>query len=155
MTVLELSPCGLLSKTYVISANGSPIGEVDSSAMREQATVKLGDMVYAASRESVLSGAFFLEADGQRLASAEKPSALRSSFNVRIGGKAYVFEQPKKLFARNFVLSDNGREIGSVVTKGLTRSQATATFPDDLPPHGQAFLIWLVIVIWNRAKSSD
>jgi hypothetical protein len=100
MNVLELSPSGLLGTTYVISANGTAIGGVDSSALREQATVKFGDKVYKASRESVMSGAFFLEADGQRVATAEKPSAWRTSFNVRIGDKAYVFGRPKAVPGR-------------------------------------------------------
>ncbi len=154
MSVLEVSGSGLSNTKFVISADGRAIGEVDSSVMREQATISFADQVYKASREGAVSGAFFLEVDGRRVAVADKPSALRTSFNVQVDDRAYVFDQPGILFARKFVLTEKGRQVGSVVPQGLlVGRRAIATFPDELPPHGQAFLIWLVTVTWKRRSS--
>jgi hypothetical protein len=60
-----------------------------------------------------MSGAFYLEIDGNRLASAEKPSAFRRLFTVQVGVKSYTLKA-ESAFGNAFVLTEHDREIGSI-----------------------------------------
>ena len=161
MSLLEFGPRSWFSsRVYDIVQNGAPIGEIDCAWLSEKGTIKLGSSSYAASREGLLSGAFFLEANGKRLVSAEKPSALHRLFTLQIGGKAYSLKAAST-FGRAFVLTENDREVGSIAPQGFFGRKAHANLPDDLALEIRAFLIWLVVVIWKRqaklakSKSSD
>jgi hypothetical protein len=159
MSLLEFGPRSWFSPgIYNVVQNGAPIGEIDCAWLREQGTIKIGGASYACSREGLMSGAFFLEANGQRLASAEKPSALHELFTVKIGDKSYTLKKAS-IFGRSFVLTKNDRQVGLIAPKRFFGRKAKAEFSDDLAMEVRVFLIWLVIVMWKRnakaARSSD
>lgn len=159
MSLLEFGPRSWFSsRVYGIVQDGTPIGEIDCAWLREQGTIKIGGASYSASREGLMSGAFFLAANGQRLASADKPSALHRLFTVQIGNKTYTLKAASTL-GRSFVLTENDREVGSIAPQGFFGRQAKANLPDDLALEARVFLIWLVVVMWKRqakaAKSSS
>jgi hypothetical protein len=150
MSLLEFGPRSWFSsRVYGIAQNGAPIGEIDCAWLREEGTIKIGSTSYSASREGLMSGAFFLAANGQRLASADKPSALHRLFKVQIGGKTYTLKGAST-FGRSFVLTEDDREVGSISPQGVFGRQAKANLPDDLTLEARAFLIWLVVVMWKR-----
>jgi hypothetical protein len=156
MSLLEFGPRSWFSsRVYGIVQDGTPIGEIDCEWMRERGTIKLGSASYAVSREGLTSGAFFLEANGKRLVSAEKPSALHQLFTVQIGVKAYTLKA-KSIFGRAFVLTENDREVGSIAPQGFLGRKAKAELPDDLTLEVRVFLIWLVVIMWKRkAKAAQ
>jgi hypothetical protein len=159
MSLLEFGPRSWFSgRVYGIVQDGTPIGEIDCAWLREQGTIKIGSAGYTASREGLASGAFFLEANGTHLISAEKPSALHRLFTVQIGGRAYTLKGAST-FGRAFVLTESDREVGSIAPQGFFGRKAKANLPDDLSLEVRAFLIWLVIIMWKReakaAKSSS
>ena len=119
MSLLEFSPRSYFSsRKYNIVQNGASIGEIDFALLREQGTIKIGGASYNASREGLTSGAFFLEANGNRLVSADKPSALHRLFTVQIGGKAYTLKAAST-FGRAFVFTENDKEVGSIAPREL------------------------------------
>jgi hypothetical protein len=79
-----------------------------------------------------MSGAFFLEANGKRLVSADKPSALHRSFTLQVG-KAYTL-QGASIFRRAFVLSEEDRRVGSIAPLRFFGRKAKAELPDELAP---------------------
>jgi hypothetical protein len=156
MSVLEVKPRSWLSsRDYGIVQNGASLGEIHCAWAREQGKITIGDRSYTASREGLTSGAFFLEANGTRLVSADKPSALHRSFTLQVGGKAYMLKAASA-FGRTFVLTDGDRDVGSIAPRGLFGRKARADLPDDLALEVKAFLIWLAILMWKRqAKALD
>lgn len=129
MSLLEFGPRSWFSsRVYGIAQNGAPIGEIDCAWLREEGTIKIGSASYSALREGLMSGAFFLAANGQQLASAEKPSALHRLFKVQIGGKTYTLKGAST-FGRSFVLTEDDREVGSIAPQGFLGDRPRPTFP--------------------------
>jgi hypothetical protein len=47
-------------------------------------------------------------------------------------------------------LTENAVPIGTIAPQGFFGRKAKAELPDELAPELKAFLIWLVILIWQR-----
>jgi hypothetical protein len=150
MSVIEFAPKGHFSiRQFSLVENGVPIGEIDCGGMREQATIAIGGASFIAAREGILTGKLYLEADGARLASAERLSAWRGGFTVRAGAATYALKSASWL-GRAFVLTENDATIGSIARQGFFSRKSKADLPDKLAPGLKAFLIWLVISVWQR-----
>lgn len=150
MSLLEFGPRSWFSsRNYNIVQNGTLIGEINCAWARERGSIRIGDASYTASREGLVSGAFFLEASGRRLVSAEKPNALHRLFTLHLAGKTFTLKAASA-FWRAFVLIEGDREVGTIAPLGLFTRKAMADLPDDLSLEVKAFLIWLVVVMWNR-----
>lgn len=150
MSVLEFAPTSLFQmRHYRIARDGVPIGQIDCRAMREGATITIGDATYSAAREGLMSRAYHLEANGTRLASAVPASALKGGFTVQAGGRTFTLTRASA-FGRAFALTENGTPLGTIAPQGFFGRKAKAELPDELAPELKAFLIWLVILIWQR-----
>ena len=150
MSSLEFGPKSLFTtQNYGIVKSGVPVGEIVSRRIGGGATMTIGGKSYVAAREGVMSAAFYLEVDGNRVARAERASAFKGSFTLQAGGRIYLLS-PASMFGRAFVLTENGSKVGSIVRSGFFSRMSTAVLPDDLALEVQAFLIWLVIAMWQR-----
>jgi hypothetical protein len=151
MSLLKCGPRSIFSpRNYCIVQNDRLLGDIDwrkTWGPWAHATITIGDASYTASSESLIVGAFYLEANGKRLASAEKPSAFRRLFTVKAGGKTYMLKAASA-FSGAFLLTESEEEIGSIVPPhGFFSLAITADLPDDLALEVKAFLVWLVIII--------
>jgi hypothetical protein len=97
----------------------------------EQGTITIGGTRYLVSREALMSGAFFPEANGKRLVTADKPSAFHRSFTLQVGGKSFTLKAGSA-FGRSFVLTQGDQDIGFIAPLGLFGRKAKADLPDDL-----------------------
>ena len=140
-------------RLYSIARDGAPVGEIDCARLWERATITVGGTTYSAAREGKMSGAFYLEANGNRLVSAEKPSALHRLFIVQVDGRTYTLKAAGA-FGRAFVLTEHEVQIGSIAPNGWFSRTCTAELPDDLALEVKAFVIWLVIVMWRRQEQA-
>jgi hypothetical protein len=50
---------------------------------------------------------------------------------------------------------ENGAPVGTIARTGFFRAKRTADLPDDLPLEVQAFLIWLVLLVWRRQAATN
>ena len=154
MSVLEF---GLKSffrpRIYGIVRDGAPVGEIECARMWERATITIGGTSYSAAREGKMSAGFYLETNGNRLASAEKPSAMHRLFAVQVGGRTLTLKAGST-FGRAFVLTEREVQIGSIAPLGWFTRKCRAELPDDLAPEVEAFLIWLVILLWRRQEQA-
>lgn len=147
MSLLEFGPRSWFSsRNYNIVQNGTLIGEINCAWARERGSIRIGD--------ALVSGAFFLEASGRRLVSAEKPNALHRLFTLHLAGKTFTLKAASA-FWRAFVLIEGDREVGTIAPLGLFTRKAMADLPDDLSLEVKAFLIWLVVVMWNRNRQAN
>jgi hypothetical protein len=150
MSVLEFAPKSFFTmRSYRVFRDGAPIGEIDCGGMREGATISIGGTSYTTAREGLMSGPYYLEANGNRLASAERASAWRGGFTVQAGGRTYLL-RAASMFARAFVLTENGVAVGSIARHGFFIVKNKAELPDDMALEVKAFLFWLVILTSQR-----
>jgi hypothetical protein len=150
MSSLEFGPKShFTTQNYGIVKSGVPVGEIVGRRMGGGATITIGGKSYAVAREGVMSGAYYLEADGNRIARAERTSAFKGSFTLQAGGRTYLLS-PASVFGRAFVLTENAVKVGSIARNGFFSRMSTAELPDDLALEVRAFLIWLVIAMWQR-----
>jgi hypothetical protein len=140
-------------RLYAIASDGVPIGEIECAPMWERATIRVGGRAYSAGREGKITGKFYLEADGNRVASAEKPSAMHRLFTVQVGGRTLTLKAAST-FGRAFVLTERDVPTGSIAPLGWFTRKCRAQLPDDLAPEVQVFLIWLVILMWRRQEQA-
>jgi hypothetical protein len=148
MSSLEFGPKSLFTmRNYDIVKSGAPVGEIVGRRMG--ATITIGGKSYAAAREGVMSSAYYLEADGNRVARAERASGFKGGFTLQTGGRTYLLRTASAL-GRAFVLTENEIKVGSIARNGFFSRMSTAELPDNLALEVQAFLIWLVIVMWQR-----
>jgi hypothetical protein len=150
MSVIEFAPTGIFQmRRYRIAQDGAAVGEIDCRKMRQGATIVIGGATYTTGRDGVMSGAFYLEGNGSRLASAVPASAFKGGFIVQTGGRTLTLARASA-FGRTFALTENGAAIGTIAPQGFFSRKSKADLPDDLPMELKAFLIWLIIVIWQR-----
>jgi hypothetical protein len=152
MSVLELVPQNWASWRFSVLEDGKSVAEIDMSRWREKGAFVVGGTGYNAYREGVVSGAFILELDGARVATAEKPNAMARRFSVEHAGRSYTWQG--QVLKRSFVLEENDRAIGSLIPEGILTRKATAEFPYDLPLAVRVFMIWLALIMWKRQADS-
>src|ERR1700739_419701 len=102
MGLLQLDPKSWFSWNFDVLQDGRPIAEIDISRWRERGVLAVDGMKYDVYRSGFMHGAFILELNGTRVASAEKPSAMVRSFKIECGGRTWKWEG--KIFKRAFVL---------------------------------------------------
>lgn len=153
MSTLELIPQSWSSWNFDVLQDGRRIALIDISRWREKGALQIDGSNYEVYREGFRRGAFVLESNGARLATAEKPSALARLFHVEYAGKSYQWKG--QFFRRLFTLEENGRTVGSLTPAGIVTRKATAEFPDGLPLPVKTFLIWLALLMWKREADSQ
>jgi hypothetical protein len=149
---LEFGPKGFFNRRrYSVEHNGLPVAEIACTIIGAKATITIGGESYRAAREGVMSGAFYLEANGSRIASAEKPNLFHRLFAVRCGTRAFTLKSAAA-FGRAYVLTENEAAIGTITRQGFFGRKFSPELPDDLTLEFKLFLIWLVIVLWRRQR---
>ena len=155
MTVLEF---GLKSffrrRKYRIDRDGAQVGEIECARRWEGATVMFDGTRYTAGRDGKMSGAFYIETNGGRLASADKPGAWKPLFTIRANGRTITLKKAS-VFSRGYVVTESDVQIGTIAPDGWFWGFFKAELPDELGPGLQAFLIWLVIVMTRRAMAQS
>jgi hypothetical protein len=151
--MLRASPVGWFSWNFILTEAGERLAEINLAWLREAGQLSVGEESYRVYREGIMSGAFVLEKDGERLARAEKPSAVYRSFNVYFGDKVYVLEA-ESAFRRKFVLNCGGEPVGSIYPEGALTRKCVVDLPESIPLAVRTFIVWLVIILWKRESDS-
>ena len=128
------------------------VASVEMSAWREKAEFRVQDRTYRIYREGLI-GDFVLETAGTVAARATKPSLFRREFLIGEDGRRYTLKAKSSL-GRGFVLSDGGREIGSLNRESVFSHRAAVNLPEDLSLPLKVFIVWLVMILWKRAASA-
>ena len=146
---MTLEPRRWYSWDYTVKSGDRTVAVLELSSWRERAEIVIGDVTHRVFREGAMGGDFIIEAGGRELARATKPSAFRNTMIVHYSGKDYTLRKPS-VWRRAFVLMDGERQIGSISPDRAWTRLATAELPPDWPVPIQAFVIWLVILLWKR-----
>lgn len=147
--VLEAVPKHWYSWDFVVQGKSGRVAEMDLSLWRERGTVDIEGKLFKLGREGFMSGMFALERNGERVASAVKPSAFSRTFEVRYGDHRYTL-RAASLFSRRFVLIQGDTQVGSVTPQGWVTRRADVALPASLPKPVQVFILWLALLLWKR-----
>ena len=153
--MLRAEPKNWFSWDYPVYDDGAPVADLDLAWVREAGEVIIESVACTLYRESLLSGAFILEAGGFLLARAEKPSALFRTFEIAYDDRHHYTLQARSAFSRTFVLREGDRETGSIYPDHLFSRKMTVDLPEALPLAVRVFITWLVLLMWKRAAQSS
>ncbi len=155
MSQIEFAPKSLFAaRSYTLKRGGVEIGRIDCGGIRQPASIVIGDATFRPARDGVLRTTYHLDGNGSRLASAAPAGAASRRFTVEAGARAYTLAVTS-WSGRRFTLSENGAAVGTIARTGFFTTKCKADLPDDLPLEVQAFLIWLVIIIWRRQAATN
>lgn len=152
--MLELVPKNMFSWDFWVVQDGTEIALIDQSLWQEKGEFAVDGATYKVYREGLMSGEFILEGEGKPLAKAEKPSAFFRSFKVTYEGKNFEWKA-RSAFGRGFVLLDGDTEVGSVTPESMFGRKAAAVLPEEFPMPVKVFMMWLAIILWERAAKES
>ena len=129
-----------------------PVAEVRLSSWRECGAIEIAGVEHKVSRRGML-GAFVVETGDSVVASAEKPSAFRGTFQIEYEAQHYTLRK-ESMWLRELVLYEGEREIGSIAPTGPFTRRARVGLPENLPLILRLFVIWLTMLLWKRDSDS-
>ncbi|MEX0892980.1 MAG: hypothetical protein WEB88_12505 [Gemmatimonadota bacterium] len=142
-------PKSILSPDFRVLEDGQEVTLLDASAWRERAEVEIAGATCRLYREGLTSGAFVIEYDGVRLASATKPSAFRSAFDVDVRGRRFTLRK-LSMWKRGFGLYEGGVPVGTIEPAKWYSKRSIVNLPTTLPLPARVFIFWLVTIVWRR-----
>lgn len=151
--MLTARPKWLLSSDYVLEQDGRVLVEMDVAMLRQRARLVVEGAEYEGYREGLFSGPFVLERRGEVLARAVKPSAFRNRFEVEYLGARYELRR-EHVFSMTFTVGQGAGQVGRVERTGLFSRRGIVDLPAAWPLPVQAFVFWLVLIIWIRLEAS-
>jgi hypothetical protein len=151
--MFEIRAKSLFSGQYKILEAGQVLTIVNIGWWREAGKFKLDGEQYTVGRRGLANGLFYVERDGELLASADKPSAFFNRFTVQYDDQEYELSR-RSLFGRAFDLKLNGSRVGSMNPTSIFTRSAKAQLPNEISAPVQVFITWLVLVIWKRLRES-
>jgi hypothetical protein len=149
--MIEARPRNFFSRHFSLETAGQPIAELDASRFKEAAAFTFEGEPYRFFREGLFSGDFILEKAGRPLVHATKPSAFRSQFEFELDGRLYALKRAS-LFGKSFEVRQSDRVVGSVSRASLFSRRAVIDLPAPWPVPTQAFIFWLVLLMWKRQQ---
>jgi hypothetical protein len=151
--MMEARPRNFFSRHFTLEAQGQPLAELDASRFKEAAALTFEGEPYRFFREGLFSGDFVLEKAGRPLLSASKLSAFRSQFDFELEGRLYALKRAS-LFGKTYEVRQSDRAVGSVSRASLFSRRAVIDLPATWSVPAQAFIFWLVLLMWKRQDHS-
>lgn len=151
--MLHALPTSWFSSSFQITRDGEEVGHLVLTRLRETATFTVNDVEFKFYREGLVSGDFVLDFQGSAIAVAQKPSAFRQRFTVSFKEHDYVLAAASAM-GRAFVLRAGEEEVGHIRPFNMLSRKAEVDLPDEVPLPVQAFCLWLVLVLWQRAAAA-
>jgi hypothetical protein len=126
------------------------VGCIDFSAWGEAGLLKAQEVSFSAYRQ----GSNFYLADQQRcVAIAEKPNPLFRQFFIKQGEARYELQATSAL-GRKFIVQEYGQVVGAIYPVHAWTRQTIVDLPESIPLPMRMFMVWLVLMLWKRQKSS-
>lgn len=151
--MLRALPASRSSSAFRLVQDDREVGRLTPAALRERATFAVKDVAFAFYREG-MRGDFVLEFEGSALARAQKPSVFTRRFMLEFEGRSYTLAAASA-WKRAFVLREGDAEVGRVRPLSAFHNKTEIDLPDALPLPVQAFVFWLVLILWERAAAAS
>ena len=146
---------GCCSSAYDLFSGDEQVASFEHGWWREGATLSVGGESYrieAASRWG--RGPFRLLLGDEVILEATVPSIWKSHLVVDIGGDVLDL-RPKSFTLKTWFLTDSaGTTRGRIERESWWSRRAVVDMPDGTPLSVQAFLLCLVVFMWNRQMAA-
>ncbi len=139
------------SRSSMMMTSPSPRLTSDGCAKRESSSLAEGST--GSSVRASLAGPSSSKKTGSNWPVPKKPSSLFRSFTVTNNGKEYGLRAASPV-ERMFILSENGRELGTVRPEHAFTRKAVIDLPAEIDLPVRIFMVWLVLVLWKRDEES-
>ena len=149
--MLHFEPTGILASSFRVTRGAREKTTLSLGWLRETGAFRHKGKRYTLDRTGWISGDFTLRLDGRRLAGAVKTSVLRRGFEISCPEGSYVLRAPS-ILRRSYELVEEGRAIGSFEPAGAFTRKGRARLPRELPFETSVFILWLVLLMWQRAE---
>ena len=148
--MLHFEPKGILASSFRVTRGAREKTTLSLGWLRES-----GRSVTAASatRWNALAGLRGLHPAHRRSSTrgAVKTSVLRRRFEISCPEGSYVL-RARSILRRSYELVEGGRVVGSVEPAGAFTRKGRARLPRELPFETSVFILWLVLLMWQRAE---
>ena len=150
--MIRCLPKGVCSWDFILEKDGI-WAEVNFARLKEKGTIEMGEHVFEIHKNGPLSGEWTLLQDGQEVASANKVSVFKRTFEVRKGLDEWQL-RAESVLGRSFLIIRSNQAIGRIAPMhGLTRRSTIEMYVTEYDTEIVAFSFWLVILMWRRAAS--
>lgn len=146
-------PKSICSRNYRV--RGLPEGEAEVlfDSMTEQGDIILGSQTLRVRKHGMASGRWTLEADGEVLAEAIKPSAMSRLIEIHTLGSTITL-QPRSMLSRAFDVHHEANRCGTIHTVHAFTRRAVIECDDSLDTLTQLFAFWMVALMWRRSDNA-
>ncbi|MFG0307184.1 MAG: hypothetical protein ACF8Q5_13315 [Phycisphaerales bacterium JB040] len=148
---ITATPRGLMSWSFDLTRDGTPLTTLETSWFRERGSFELGGETYDIEKDSPLAGRIHLVHDGHSLAMA-KPSFWVNAAAIQVEGDHYRLTH-ESCCTRGLVLTLGGRRVGHITPIAPLTRRCHARLPGELSVPVQVFILWLGTMIWRRDAS--
>jgi hypothetical protein len=146
--------------TYRVTRDGNAVATMEfRGRLSESGAIVDGHSHLRIRRERPTSGAWLLErhddgAGPQVVATAEKPSAMRSGFMLRMPGRALLQLDRPSAWKPVFNVTEADRQVGTIRRVRGWRRRIQADIHDDVPATLQLFALWTAVLLERRAQTT-
>lgn len=154
LIMLRAIPTGWWMLKYELLDDDEAVGLVEFAFGGEGARITVGGEVYEVRCEGWFNREYFLATAGNStIASAGNP-VFSGRFVVNFNGRSYSLEKEPGLLNPNYILLDGAGVIGSIKPDGIFSRKCTIDIRGGFPRPIQAFVFWLVALLWNRSTDA-
>ncbi|GEM_PF-3316950 len=152
--MLIARPTGLFTNNYKISdVHGDHVAELAIAMVKEGGRLLMDDKVLRIERETMFSGPWQLKDGNEVLLEAFKVSVIKNRFEMSVKGASLELS-PTSWTMRGFqVVGPDWSQLGTIKRPSLLSRRVNIELSDLVPRQAQLFLLFLSVVLWNRAQS--
>lgn len=146
-------PKKIFSNKFEFLEDGQSAGSIKIAGWGDKAEIYIPDLTLSGYRKGVVKPRYFLERDGQVIASAFKPSIWSNRLELQLGKQTCEMKR-KSIFSTTFVVVSGGEQIGYVEREGWFTFRSIIELPQSWPLPLQIFVFWVVLVMWKKMRAS-
>ena len=145
---MRAKPKRLFSNDWILTCDDGQEVLLDLLTWREGAEFSLLGETYSLEKMGAFSRDFQLRCGGSVVAVARNRRGFRTHIDVEWAGRHLVLEK-LSAFRRGFQLTEEERAVGTLRPQGFSRT-TDIDLPEEFPLILRLFLLWLVVLMWNR-----
>ena len=146
-------PIGLCSWDFRIIRDQTVVAWTRHDWMTEQGSIEIDARRLTVVKHGVMSGEWSIDAGGEPIATALKPSPFTRLFELTASGISY--ELAALAMSRRFDLKQDGMTVASIAPDHPFTRRSSIRADESSPIELTAFAFWLAVLCWKRAARSS
>lgn len=131
---------------------GTPVAEVSLRSVRNQATIRIGEVTVEIVFKGWFAPAFSFRTRGREIAAGKSVSGFRTRFTLASDGRHYEM-RPRGL-GSTFNVSERGEVLGTIRKNGILSRSGQIVLDRRVPTHDGLFLLVLAAYYWRMIAAA-